>query len=91
MFIFLCPNPEFTDTDHYFQYISKLVYFRLHRQQLPLLRNITGAAEGEDGCYLKEDAGASNITNVPFIYNKPTLTKRHTGQFPKCLPNNWIR
>ncbi|GBM67499.1 hypothetical protein AVEN_73647-1 [Araneus ventricosus] len=38
-------------------------------------------AEGEDKYYLKEDDGASKVTNMPFIYNtlKPIFT-RHTCQ-----------
>ncbi|GBM69786.1 hypothetical protein AVEN_217384-1 [Araneus ventricosus] len=38
-------------------------------------------AEGEDRYYLKEDDGASKVTNMPFIYNtlKPIFT-RHTCQ-----------
>ncbi|GBL91440.1 hypothetical protein AVEN_123424-1, partial [Araneus ventricosus] len=38
-------------------------------------------AEGEDRYYPKEDAGAANITNMPFIYNrlKPILTRIHVN------------
>ncbi|GBN88069.1 hypothetical protein AVEN_184591-1, partial [Araneus ventricosus] len=51
---------------------------------------IASVAEGEDGYYPKEDAGASNITNKPFIYNrlKPILTRIHANS---RNPNNWIR
>ncbi|GBN27396.1 hypothetical protein AVEN_58357-1 [Araneus ventricosus] len=50
-------------------------------------------ADCEDRYHLKEDAGASNITNMPFIYNrlKPTFTCS-LGTHANCRnPNNCTR